>query len=236
MTLKIDQSAEPARKIRNYWDWKVWIEGSEDELDEIRLVRYQLHRTFPDPTRETTDRASKFALATSGWGEFTIYAAVEFKNPRRKSKRLTHWLRLAGSPKDPAPLYSIGSSEPSVFLSSSFADVHLAHDIAEALRAQRVPVTGSNETSLPGVDWAFSRAAKLEEADVAVVIVGERIGESLTREVQELIKLKKPIIPVVLSESVPAPLSAYEAIRVKPGVDAGDIANRIVAVLPKISR
>jgi hypothetical protein len=106
------------------------------------------------------------------------------------------------------------------------------------LRAHHIAVTSSNEASLPGVDWAFDRAAKLEEADVAVVIVGERIGRSMTKEMQELIALDKPIIPVVLGEAVPTPLSSYEAIRIKPGIDAGDIANRIVAALlqVKISR
>jgi hypothetical protein len=71
------------------------------ELDHIEAVRYQLHQTFPEPTRVVNDRASKFALSSMGWGEFTIYAAVKFKDAKREEQLLNHWLSLGGSPKDP---------------------------------------------------------------------------------------------------------------------------------------
>ena len=63
----------------DYWDWWVWIEGSEKHLDAIKSVTYTLHHTFPDPVRTKTNRKNKFKLKTAGWGVFTIYARINFK-------------------------------------------------------------------------------------------------------------------------------------------------------------
>lgn len=60
----------------DWWSWSIWIEGDDAELDRIERVVYQLHRTFPDPVRTRTERASKFKLEAEGWGVFTIYARV----------------------------------------------------------------------------------------------------------------------------------------------------------------
>jgi len=60
----------------DWWEWSVWIEGTEQELDDIKSVEYTLHPTFPNPVRRIEDRASKFRLKTAGWGGFTIYARV----------------------------------------------------------------------------------------------------------------------------------------------------------------
>jgi transcription initiation factor IIF auxiliary subunit len=77
MTLKIAQDFEYQEK--DWWKWRVWIDGPEEELDEIDYVVYRLHSTFPDPVRTIRDRKSKFELSTAGWGVFTIYANVKFK-------------------------------------------------------------------------------------------------------------------------------------------------------------
>src|SRR4051794_8520264 len=60
----------------DWWKWSVWIEGNEDDLKRIEKVTYMLHRTFPNPVRTVTQRASGFRLNGSGWGEFTIHAVV----------------------------------------------------------------------------------------------------------------------------------------------------------------
>ena len=76
-----------------WWKWSLWIEGSEEDLDEIRSVTYTLHPTFPEPIRTVTDRASKFQLRCSGWGIFLIPVEVRLKNG--KSVRLAHQLQFS---------------------------------------------------------------------------------------------------------------------------------------------
>ncbi len=64
----------------DYWDWSVWIEATEPNLDKIESVIYNLHETFLNPVRTITSRSNKFKLETSGWGGFTIYARINFKD------------------------------------------------------------------------------------------------------------------------------------------------------------
>ncbi len=60
----------------DWWSWSIWIEGDDDQLDQIEKVVYQLHRSFPDPVRIVTNRKNKFKLTSAGWGVFTIHARV----------------------------------------------------------------------------------------------------------------------------------------------------------------
>lgn len=76
----------------DWWTWAVWIDGSEQELDQITTVTYTLHPTFREPVRKVTDRGSKFRLETEGWGVFTLYARVKLKNGT--ARQLKHALKL----------------------------------------------------------------------------------------------------------------------------------------------
>ncbi|HEX8311583.1 MAG TPA: pYEATS domain-containing protein [Chthoniobacteraceae bacterium] len=64
----------------NWWNWSLFIQGSNEDLDQIEAVTYRLHPTFPKPIRTTTNRASKFQLQCAGWGVFTIPIEVRLKN------------------------------------------------------------------------------------------------------------------------------------------------------------
>lgn len=75
-----------------WWKWSVELEGEEEELDNVKFVEYTLHETFPDPIRRIHDRSTNFRLETAGWGEFTIYAKVVFKD--KSHERLQHDLVL----------------------------------------------------------------------------------------------------------------------------------------------
>jgi hypothetical protein len=233
MTLTIQQTAFPDSSMRHYWQWRIWIEGSDAELDEIASVRYQLHPTFPQPTRVISERETKFALASNGWGEFTIYAAIKFKDPGREEYLLNHWLRLGGTGKDPEPIDTLKGAAPRVFVSSSFADVHLANELADALRGNNVQVLDPNDVPL-GADWRESIASKISTADLAVIIVGDQTGEWLNLETKKLLSGGKDIIPVVLAERVPDLLDKYNSIRIKRGEPAQAIADRIVGIMPAL--
>lgn len=79
-------------KGNDWWYWSVWIEGSEEELDNVDHVIYFLHSSFPNPKRVITDRSTKFRLDTGGWGVFQLRAKVVKKD--KSESTLTHYLRL----------------------------------------------------------------------------------------------------------------------------------------------
>ena len=64
----------------NWWNWSLFIQGSDADLEQIESVTYTLHPTFPKPIRTVRDRASKFQLQCAGWGVFTIPIEVRLKD------------------------------------------------------------------------------------------------------------------------------------------------------------
>ncbi len=64
----------------DWWEWSLWIEAFEKELNKIDNVIYNLHFTFKDPVRVIKTRSNKFKLDSSGWGIFTIYVRINFKD------------------------------------------------------------------------------------------------------------------------------------------------------------
>ena len=89
--MKIEQ--EYTYEGDDWWEWAVWIDAPEAELDRIERVEYTLHSSFHKPVRDISDRATKFRLATAGWGIFTIYAKA-FLNDG-KTVEMEHNLFLA---------------------------------------------------------------------------------------------------------------------------------------------
>ena len=83
------------RKGSRWFRWKVFVDGPPEELESIEQVKYTLHPTFPKPVQVRKAKGSKFALETSGWGEFTVRAAIRFKDGH--SETLTHWLDLGAT-------------------------------------------------------------------------------------------------------------------------------------------
>jgi len=76
----------------DHWDWSIWVESSENGLDQIENVIYNLHYTFPNPVRMIKTRENKFKLETSGWGIFTIYIRINFND--NTTLDLEHDLKL----------------------------------------------------------------------------------------------------------------------------------------------
>lgn len=90
MTLRIEQGFK--YQDDDWWKWWIWIDGPQEELDQIDHVTYILHPTFPNPVQDIKNRDTKFLLQTSGWGVFLIRAKVKHKNGQEIP--LTHNLRL----------------------------------------------------------------------------------------------------------------------------------------------
>ncbi|PWU08729.1 MAG: hypothetical protein C5B51_07405 [Terriglobia bacterium] len=80
VALSIEQSQEYVGN--NRWRWSVWLNGSQEELDEVEHVVYVLHSTFNNPVRIVHDRTTNFRLDTYGWGTFTIHAKVMCRDER----------------------------------------------------------------------------------------------------------------------------------------------------------
>jgi transcription initiation factor IIF auxiliary subunit len=68
---------------QDWYEWLVYVDESNEILDEIKSVEYLLHRSFPNPLRKRTNREKNFSLESSGWGEFTMRITVFFKNGQR---------------------------------------------------------------------------------------------------------------------------------------------------------
>lgn len=86
-----------AKKIReehdyDYYKWRIFVDEQDDVLDQIEQVRYLLHETFPNPARISRNRESKFALESAGWGSFTVFITVKFKD--RTEKEIEYYLDL----------------------------------------------------------------------------------------------------------------------------------------------
>lgn len=87
---RVEAGEEKGIKIKNTseyvgngsYNWTVYIDEDATTLNRIDSVEYTLHPTFPQPVRKAYARQNKFALSSSGWGEFTIYARVFFSNRR----------------------------------------------------------------------------------------------------------------------------------------------------------
>jgi len=87
---RVEQSEQYEGK--DWWNWAVWVEASDEALQRIDYVGWTLHPTFTNPIRRTEDRASKFRLETGGWGVFPIVARVQLKDG--KQMKLRHQLKL----------------------------------------------------------------------------------------------------------------------------------------------
>ena len=81
------------KKIRDNWySWTVSIQGTDEELGQIKKVTYLLHETFPNRRIVSKSSSDNFARTISGWGEFLLRAEAEMKNGEINHAEL--WLDL----------------------------------------------------------------------------------------------------------------------------------------------
>ena len=70
-------SMQTGEKYADTWyDWCVFVKDDPKIMSSINSVEYILHSSFPDPIRVVTERPSRFALFSSGWGSFPIRIQV----------------------------------------------------------------------------------------------------------------------------------------------------------------
>jgi TIR domain/prokaryotic YEATS domain len=62
------------------YEWHLRLNTTDNILDQIDYVRYELHPTFVNPERIIRDRKSAFQLRLVGWGVFEIPVTIHFKD------------------------------------------------------------------------------------------------------------------------------------------------------------
>lgn len=78
------------------WDWKIFLESSEDILSQVKCVEYTLHPTFPNPIQEICEKGNNenqaFILTGNGWGAFEVKIRILLKDGG--VQKLAHTLRF----------------------------------------------------------------------------------------------------------------------------------------------
>ncbi len=222
----------------DWWQWSIWLDGPEAELDRIDHVVYTLHPSFPTPAHRIENRATCFRLDSAGWGQFEIYANVVMKDGSHEPHK--HWLKLE-YPTPPkraaasrrAEIKGEPGKRPSVFLSSSVADVSLASALRQALTAAELEVM-TFEDLAPGLPFEKSVELFLRQAVAAVFLISERPSPFLGREIEAaLARQVAVIVPVLVGPDalLPEELSGFQGIRVN---DISEIESVVQLIAEKV--
>lgn len=70
-----------------WFKWQVFMDEPPPTLARVRSVEYRLHETFPDPIRTSEDAERRFAIDSSGWGEFMILITVYLQDGTEERTR-----------------------------------------------------------------------------------------------------------------------------------------------------
>jgi len=226
MSLDIRQEATYAD---GRWDWSVWIDGPDTELDQVESVKWVLDPTFPEPIVRVRQRQSKFRLDNSGLGEFEINAHVTAKDGRRR--HLKHRLRLPEA--DDESIEPTSARRHAVFISASVADAEWEEAVHEALTRRGFDVLTTNElpAGLPA-DAAIS--STLDEATAVVCIFSDESGPWTGREVGKAVEKDIAVVPIGVGEhpKIPPGLQGIQAVNV---ADLGAVDSAIGQIADKLA-
>ncbi len=88
------------------WKWTIFIQASPQVIDDIGIVEYTLHPTFPNPVQKVDsegDSRFPYGFSTEGWGTFEISIKVIFT--KGGVRHLKHMLTFEAPPvEDPLPI------------------------------------------------------------------------------------------------------------------------------------
>jgi hypothetical protein len=222
MNLRISQEASYADKR---WDWSVWIDGSDVELDQVESVEWVLHPTFPEPIVLVNERQSKFRLDSFGWGEFEINAHVTAKDGHKQ--HLKHWLRLPESHDN--FIHSTTDRKSAVFISASIADADWEDAVRDALTRRGFHVLTASD--LPaGVPADTAISSMLDKATSVVAIFGNKSGPWTEREVMTAMEKDVSVVPLAVGEypKIRPGLGSVRPVRVSDFSDVDAAIGQIV--------
>lgn len=196
MMFEIHQSVHRYEGRDGYWNWALWIEGAEADLDQVKEVHYFLHRTFPEPHRIRRNRADRFELKSAGWGEFILNIEIHMKDGSVEHHE--HWLELASrvSPRPARNSGALSGAKPNVFISHVATDSDAANTAMSALRQKGYEVLSADQiesgaSSSPGFQG-------IHDADIVLAILPKRSSQWMEHEIAQANDEKKPVIGVAL--------------------------------------
>ncbi len=202
MTLQIRQNVTP--NSEGWWDWAIWLDGSQDELAEVTSVEYVLHPTFSNPVQQVKDRSTNFRLQARGWGEFNIKARVHLDGD---VIMLEHWLELDEiAPTRGVASYSMrsryrkmSSEHPLLFVSSAIADMEFTYALKAALEEEGVEVLMDQDLDDDQPLEIFLETQR-REIQAGLFVVSDIRNPSLIREYWVIQKSKISSMVVQIGE------------------------------------
>ncbi len=208
MDIYVGQDASKTQK--KWWKWSVWLEGSDEELDQIKSVEYILHPTFPNPVINVSSRENKFRLNASGWGEFMINIHVHRKDGEEIA--LQHWLQLW----ERSSAYQ--HRPPTAFFSYSVADAYYAEVIGERLEEMGFKVITVDQLRQALEDEGPDRRT----VHLGVIFVSDAHSPFVGREIGALKEANVPLILVLLGADTEPPknVAGLDTLRI---CDEGDL-------------
>jgi hypothetical protein len=212
-----------------HWKWSVWIDGPDAELDQVVSVEYVLHPTFSKPISVAKDRASKFRLDASAWGEFELHAHVTTRDGRRE--HLKHWLRLERP--DGTPATQGDKERPSAFVSAGVADIEWEEAVRDVLTQRGFDVLTGNDVPA-GVPTDVAISSTLDKSDLVIGIFSEKSGPWAEREVGKALEKGVSVVPLIVGShaKVPARLKDVQAVRLS---DPDDVASALGPVIDRLT-
>ncbi len=233
MSIRVEQAA--TRRGQDSWDWSVWLEGTDEVLDQIESAEYVLHPTFPNPVREMSNRANNFRLNARGWGEFMIHVNIHLKDG--ETVRYDHWLKLRDdtyqAPTKEADFsFDLSATQRRVYLSCSLADIELAKRIDEVLGQYNFNMLMSDDFD-PNLTLERAISLEREPIDGAIFLITDFWSPYLPQEAQTMRDNGIPILPILVGPEakLPRELADLVPIHVKDRGESEAIAMSIVEQL-----
>lgn len=207
---RVKQNKREDSESENYWNWSIWIDGQKEDLAKISTVVYILHPTFKNRVRTTSAVKSKFKLKSKGWGEFTIFIRIYFKNKGTEPLYLSHDLNLF-SKKD--------SLKTKVFISSQVKDREIKESLKEELLNNGVEVLSVDE--IESNTNIFQSIEKSIDGSDVLIMLGNDISRSQMHELNMAIESKKKIY--ILGNSILEEFKELEHVK-----STNELVSRIV--------
>ena len=191
----IAQKASRREDKKKYWNWSVWVEATDDDLDDIDHVLYILHSTFKHPYREVYERETNFKLDSSGWGVFNIKIKIYLKNG--DTVKLDHGLRFEEDAvqKDEDEFESFEREKPvSIYLSYGDDDVEKVQPLIHELQNRNMVVRTKEDEEAYSSNSVFDTAKKNIEASDIFLSLDDEDSRFKKFEQKTAESKKKPVM------------------------------------------
>lgn len=216
---------------QDWWEWTLWVEGPDADLDQVASVTYKLHPSFPQPIQIVRERSTKFRLHGSGWGEFMVTAGVELRSG--EAIALERWLELRDAAGNRlSDTAGAGGHRPTVFISSSAMDSDFVDLLSTALRDQGIEPLRAEDLMQSNISAFATVNNALKESDGLIAVFSAPRSSWVETEFARGKELSKRLFPVVLGDTPPPPvLSGIAHYELKERNNVAGLANTIAAQL-----